>query len=54
MKLIIKCTPSEQTQFKQNLKINDNDTGIIIKISDKPENVTSGEYFLSLAKWRIK
>jgi hypothetical protein len=52
MELIIKCTADEQTQFKQNIKINDNDTAIIIKV-DKPEDMTSGEYFLSLVEWRI-
>ena len=56
MKISIECTVAEQTQIKQNLKINETDTGIIYtqQILDKPEDMTSGQYALSMVDWNIK
>lgn len=55
MKITIKCTAAEQTQFKQNIKINADDTGIIyIQQFDYSEDITSGQQFLSLIEWRIE
>jgi len=52
MKITIECTAAEQAQFKQNLKINDNDTGIIYTQQiDRHEYMTSGEYLLSQIEW---
>lgn len=55
MKITIECTAAEQTQFKQNLKINKSDTAIIYtqQILNKPEDMTSGEQFLSMFEWKI-
>jgi len=54
MKITIQCTAAEQTQFKQSIKINADDTRIIYtQLIDKPEDMTSGEQFLSGIEWRI-
>lgn len=54
MKIIIECTPAEQTQFKRSIKINNDDTEIIFtKQFNKSEDLTSGQQFLNLIEWRI-
>ena len=51
----IKCSAAEQTQIKQNLQTNQNDTVITYKlIYPKPEDMTAGEYILSLVEWNIE
>ena len=51
----IKCSTAEQTQIKQNLQTNQGDTVIVYKpIYPKPEDVTAGEYILSLVEWEIE
>ena len=53
--IIISCTSAEQTQIKQNLQTNQNDTAITYKlIYPKPEDMTGGEYILSLVEWNIE
>lgn len=53
MKLTFEGTSAEQTQFKQNLKTNQADTEITYTIHDKPEDMTCGEYLISMIDWRI-
>ena len=51
----IKCSAAEQTQIKQNLQTDQNDTAIVYKpIYPKPEDMTAGEYILSLVGWEIE
>jgi hypothetical protein len=54
MKITIECTAAEKTEIKRNIKTNQNDTEIIYTIHNKPEDMTCGEYGLSLISWRIK
>lgn len=56
MEIKITCTEAEQIQFKRNIKINADDTGIVYTqpILNKPDDLTSGEYALSKIEWDIK
>ena len=55
MKIIIKCTAAEQEQIKRNLKVNQGDTEITYtqSITDKPRDMTCGEYVLSKITWEV-
>lgn len=56
MEIKITCTEGEQIQFKRNLKINADDTGIVYTqpLLNKPDDMTCGEYIVSLIEWDIK
>ena len=49
----IKCTLPEQTQLKQNIKSTDNDTAINCKVINKPDDMTAGEWVLSMVEWEV-
>jgi hypothetical protein len=53
--MIIKCTPAEKTLLKRSIKA---DKCKVLceyrSLCTKPDNMTCGEYILSLIEWEIE
>lgn len=53
--MVIKCTPSEQILIKRSIKANTCSPLCEYKPQcKKPDNMTCGEYIVSLIKWEVE